>query len=129
MPASGKLQDSWSVGSPAAFMRGKERFRAPGNSLDSIMRFSAGLNNLRRNALVSGHIETFIAGRLWLAFFARCGTNESRPPNRPLPLKYSPKSQARLSLIGSNTRPTPIVVCFLPQFYCHASIAIIVFGV
>jgi hypothetical protein len=25
-----------------AFMRGKERFSAPGNSLDSIMRFSAG---------------------------------------------------------------------------------------
>ena len=29
------------VGAPA-FMRGKERFSAPGNSLDSIMRFSAG---------------------------------------------------------------------------------------
>jgi hypothetical protein len=45
------------VGAPA-FMRGKERFSAPGNSLDSIMRFSAGdaravlsgLKSLRENS-------------------------------------------------------------------------------
>jgi hypothetical protein len=50
------------VGAPA-FMRGKERFSAPGNSLDSIMRFSAGnvravlygLYRLRKTRFVSGH--------------------------------------------------------------------------
>ena len=46
-----------------AFMRGKERFSAPGNSLDSIMRFSAGnaravlrgLYRSRNTRFVSGH--------------------------------------------------------------------------
>ena len=44
-------------------MRGKERFSAPRNSLDSIMRFSAGnawavlygLYRLRKTRFVSGH--------------------------------------------------------------------------
>jgi hypothetical protein len=38
----GELQTSGFVVGAPAFMRGKERFSAPGNSLDSIMRFSAG---------------------------------------------------------------------------------------
>ena len=50
------------MGAPA-FMRGKERFSAPGNSHDSIMRFSAGnaravlygLYRLRKTRFVSGH--------------------------------------------------------------------------
>jgi hypothetical protein len=41
-----------------AFMRGKERFSAPENSLASIVRFSAGaavrLNRLRKTALYQG---------------------------------------------------------------------------
>jgi hypothetical protein len=35
----------------SAFMRGKERFSAPGNILDSIMRFSAGQTTSGRPAL------------------------------------------------------------------------------
>ena len=55
------------MGAPA-FMRGKERFSAPRNSLDSIMRFSAGnaravlygLYRLRKNPM-------FLKGTTYLA--------------------------------------------------------------
>jgi hypothetical protein len=51
-----------------AFMRGKERFSAPGNSLDSIMRFSAGnaravlyrLYRLRKTRFVSYQGTTLV---------------------------------------------------------------------
>jgi hypothetical protein len=42
------------VGAPA-FMRGKERFSAPGNGLDSIMRFSAGETTLALRNAISGN--------------------------------------------------------------------------
>ena len=39
-------------------MRGKERFNAPGNSLDSIMRFSAGYTSCGNLALYQGtHLQ------------------------------------------------------------------------
>jgi hypothetical protein len=41
------------VGAPS-FMRGKERFSAPGNSLDSILRFSAGQTTSGNLALHQG---------------------------------------------------------------------------